>query len=53
MAIKKTKINMSGGGFQHTISSTGSPTKYVDWVQGFASAKITIHIDDALIGRYS
>ncbi len=53
MAIKKTKINMSGGGFQHTISSTGSPTKYVDWVQGLTTSKITIHIDDALIGRYS
>ena len=51
--VKKTKINMSGGGFQHTISSTGSPTKYVDWVQGLATADITIHIDTALVGRYS
>ena len=50
---KKTKINMSGGGFQHTISSTGSPTRFVEWVQGYANAKITIHIDTALVGRYS
>lgn len=50
---KKTKINMSGGDFQHTISSTGLPTKYMEWVKGLATADITIHIDAALIGRSS
>jgi hypothetical protein len=49
--IKKTKINMGGGGFSHTISSTGLPTKYVEWIRGYASANITIHIDNYMVGR--
>ena len=47
--IKKTKINMGGGGFSHTISSTGLPTKYVEWIRGYASANITIHIDNYMV----
>jgi len=46
--MNKLKINLVGGGFQHTISSTGNIyPKYVDWDKT-GSANISFHIDDAI-----
>lgn len=45
----KQKINMVGGGFQHTTcSSANSEPKLIEWVRGDNSASISIHIDHAI-----
>jgi hypothetical protein len=43
----KTKINMKGGGFQHTVSTNDLDPKLIEWVKD-GSAQISIHIDDGL-----
>jgi len=43
----KTKINMVGGGFQHTISTNDLPPKFIEWVKN-GSSTISIHIDNGL-----
>ena len=42
-----TKINMNGGGFQHSISTNDLPPKFIEWVKD-GSAQISIHIDNGL-----
>lgn len=44
----RTKINMIGGGFQHSISTNDLPPKNVEWVKD-GSAQISIHIDNGLL----
>ena len=45
----KVKINMIGGGFQHSISSNDLEPKYVEWVKYTQSAPISFHIDYAIM----
>lgn len=47
--MNKLKINMIGGGFQHTISTNGMEPKYVEWIKGFHTAPISIYIDSAIL----
>lgn len=44
----KFKLNMIGGGFQHSISSNDLIPKYVEWVKHSHTAPISIYIDDAI-----
>lgn len=44
----RTKINMIGGGFQHSISTNDSEPKFVEWVKN-GSAEISIHIDKEIL----
>ena len=46
--MSKFKLNMIGGGFQHSISSNDLTPKYVEWVKHSHSAPISIYIDDAI-----
>jgi hypothetical protein len=46
--MKKIKINMIGGGFQHSISTNDLPPKFIEWVKD-GSAPISIHIDNGLL----
>lgn len=41
------KINMIGGGFQHSISTNDLQPKFIEWVKD-GSAPISIHIDNGL-----
>ena len=43
----KVKINMIGGGFQHSVSTNDLEPKFIQWVKD-GSAPISIHIDDGL-----
>jgi hypothetical protein len=43
------EINMIGGGFQHSISSTGCENKYVKWVKNNHTASISIYIDYSIL----
>lgn len=43
----KQKINMIGGGFQHTVSTNDMSPKFIEWVKD-GSAPISIHIDNGL-----
>jgi len=46
----KQKINMIGGGFQHDVCSSAlNKNKYVEWVKGYPSSEISIHIDQAVL----
>jgi hypothetical protein len=47
----KLKINMIGGGFQHTKSSNGTEPLYVEWVKNHYTASISIYIDSALLNQ--
>jgi len=44
----KVKVNLIGGGFQHTISTNGFEPKFIEWVKGYGDAKISIHVDNGL-----
>lgn len=44
----KAKINMIGGGFQHSISTNDLEPKFVEWVKGVNLAPISIYIDNGL-----
>lgn len=41
----KQDINLIGGGFSHSLSSSGFETKYVNWVKNSMSAPISIYVD--------
>lgn len=45
--MNRVKINMIGGGFQHTVSTNDMEPKFVQWVKD-GSAPISIHIDNGL-----
>lgn len=44
----KAKINMIGGGFQHSISTNDIPPTTLEWVKD-GTAPISIHIDNGLL----
>jgi len=43
----RVKINMIGGGFQHSISTNDLPPKFIEWTKD-GSAEISIHIDKSI-----
>ena len=45
--IYRVKINMVGGGFQHSVSTNDIEPKLIEWVKD-GSAPISIHIDNGL-----
>lgn len=44
----RVKINMIGGGFQHSVSTNDMEPKFVEWVKGSGLAPISIYIDNGL-----
>ena len=48
--MEKLKVNMVGGGFQHSNSSVAYYyPKYIEWDKGGHNANISIHIDNAIM----
>lgn len=47
--MKRARINMIGGGFQHSLSTSGFEPLYVEWVKGNFTAPISIYVDEALM----
>lgn len=45
--MNRAKINMIGGGFQHSMSTNDMEPRFVEWVKD-RSAPISIHIDNGL-----
>jgi len=45
--MDRIKINMIGGGFQHSVSTNDMEPKLIEWVKD-GSALISIHIDNGL-----
>ena len=45
--MSKVKINMVGGGFQHSLSTNDLVPKFVEWVKD-GSSSISIHIDNGI-----
>jgi hypothetical protein len=45
--MDRVKINMIGGGFQHSVSTNDMDPKLIEWVKN-GSAPISIHIDNGL-----
>ena len=43
--INKEKINLIGGGFQHSPSTSGFDPIYITWVKGEQTAPISIYVD--------
>jgi hypothetical protein len=41
----RQEINMIGGGFQHSPSTSGYEPLYIKWVKGYHTAPISIYID--------
>lgn len=41
-------INLIGGGFQHTFSSSGFEPKYISWVKNGTTSPISMYVDFAL-----
>jgi hypothetical protein len=48
--MELTKINMIGGGFQHSVSTNDIPPKFIEWVKN-GSAPISIYIDNGLYSQ--
>ena len=45
----KQDINLIGGGFQHSPSTSGFESIYVNWIKGVQSAPVSIYVDDGLL----
>jgi len=46
--MSRVKINMIGGGFQHSVSTNDMEPKFIQWVKD-GSANISIYIDNGLL----
>ena len=46
--MKRQEINLIGGGFQHSPSTSGFEPLYIKWVKGAQTAPISIHVDQGL-----
>jgi len=46
--LDRQPINLIGGGFQHSLSSSGFEPKYITWVKGIPTAPISIYVDYGL-----
>ena len=44
----RQEINLIGGGFQHSLSTSGFEPKYITWVKGYGNAPISIHVDEGI-----
>jgi len=45
MIDDRVKINLIGGGFSHSLSSSGFEPKYIKWVKGVETEEISIYVD--------
>ena len=46
--MNRQEINLIGGGFQHSPSTSGFEPLYMKWVKGVQTAPISIYVDQAL-----
>lgn len=46
--MNKKKINLVGGGFQHSPSTSGYEPLYIEWVKNEQSSPVSIYVDDSL-----
>ena len=47
--MNRQEINLIGGGFQHSPSTSGFEPIYMKWIKGIETALITIYVDEALL----
>jgi len=45
----RKKINLIGGGFQHTVSTNGLDPKYIEWVKNKYESDISIYVDESIL----
>lgn len=45
----RKKINLIGGGFQHTVSTNGIEPKFIEWVKNRYESDISFYVDDAIL----
>ncbi len=48
--MKKTEINLIGGGFQHSLSTSGFEPKYIKWIKNKETSNISMYVDHAIRG---
>lgn len=46
----RKKINLIGGGFQHTVSTNGLDPKFIEWVKNRYESDISFYVDEAILG---
>lgn len=46
--MKRQQINLIGGGFSHSPSTSGFEPLYMEWVKGDQTAPISIYVDESL-----
>jgi len=44
----RQEINLIGGGFQHSVSTSGFEPLFIKWVKGIETSPISIYVDDAI-----
>lgn len=44
----KHKLNLIGGGFQHSVSTTGYENKYVEWIKHSNQSGVSMYVDHAI-----
>jgi len=47
----RKRINLIGGGFQHTVSTNDMEPKYIEWVKGNLESDISIYVDSGILGN--
>ena len=48
MQKNRKEINLIGGGFQHTISTSGYEPLFIKWIKGVQTSNISIYVDQAI-----
>lgn len=46
--MKKQEINLIGGGFQHSPSTSGYDPIYIEWIKNKTTAPISIYVDNGI-----
>ena len=49
--INKQEINLIGGGFQHSPSTSGFDPLYIKWIKGTQTSPISIYVDHSLLSN--
>lgn len=47
--MNRQEINLIGGGFQHSLSTSGFEPLYVKWIKGDETSQISIYVDQSII----
>lgn len=42
------QLNLIGGGFYHSLSSSGFKPKYIEWVKGNQSSDVSVYVDHSI-----